>query len=128
MGHTSSMCLNRIISFCVIAGVTVQGISPRIASLQQQISELQHAMDQLSGVIVMWQGNPELIPVGWVLCNGNAGTPDLSDKFIVGAGGQYSVGGQGGSSSYSLTVDQLPAHTHDAEQAGEHHHDIEYEF
>ncbi len=37
------------------------------------------------GVIVMWSGAIAAIPAGWVLCDGNSSTPDLRDKFIVGA-------------------------------------------
>ena len=39
----------------------------------------------LSGVIVMWSGTIATIPSGWVLCNGSNGTPDLRNRFIVGA-------------------------------------------
>jgi len=38
-----------------------------------------------SGVIVMWSGSIASIPVSWYLCNGSNGTPDLRNKFIVGA-------------------------------------------
>ena len=38
-----------------------------------------------AGVIVMWSGTIVTIPTGWVLCDGNNGTPNLTDKFIVGA-------------------------------------------
>lgn len=38
-----------------------------------------------SGVIALWKGSIATIPAGWLLCNGANGTPDLRDKFIVGA-------------------------------------------
>src|SRR5262245_14075787 len=38
-----------------------------------------------SGVIVMWSGTIATIPSGWFLCDGTNGTPDLRDKFVVGA-------------------------------------------
>jgi len=64
------------------------------------------------GGIIMWSGtiaelstNPALS--NWRLCNGSSGTPDLRDRFIVGAGNIYSVAGIGGT-----TDSQLPAHTH----------------
>jgi hypothetical protein len=38
-----------------------------------------------SGIIVMWKGSVTTIPDGWALCNGSNGTPDLRDRFIVGA-------------------------------------------
>lgn len=42
-----------------------------------------------SGVIVMWSGSLGAIPTGWALCDGRNGTPDLRDRFIVGASGDY---------------------------------------
>lgn len=38
-----------------------------------------------SGVILMWSGSIASIPSGWQLCDGTNGTPDLRDKFVVGA-------------------------------------------
>lgn len=38
-----------------------------------------------SGLITMWSGSIATIPSGWYLCNGSNSTPDLRDKFIVGA-------------------------------------------
>ena len=55
-----------------------------------------------SGVIVMWSGATNAIPSGWVLCNGSNGTPNLQDRFLVGAGSTYSVGASGGSADATL--------------------------
>jgi len=38
-----------------------------------------------SGLISMWYGTIATIPTGWVLCNGSNGTPDLRNKFVIGA-------------------------------------------
>lgn len=65
-----------------------------------------------SGVIVMWSGAANAIPSGWVLCNGSNGTPDLRNRFIVGAGSSYGVGATGGSETVTLTVEQMPNHFH----------------
>ena len=67
-----------------------------------------------SGVIVMWSGQVSAIPEGWSLCDGTNGTPDLRDKFIVGAGNSYSVGATGGAASVTLSVAQMPSHSHSA--------------
>lgn len=37
------------------------------------------------GGIIMWSGAISAIPAGWALCNGSNGTPDLRDKFVIGA-------------------------------------------
>jgi hypothetical protein len=38
-----------------------------------------------SGLISMWSGTIASIPSGWVLCNGSNSTPDLRNRFIIGA-------------------------------------------
>jgi len=38
-----------------------------------------------AGGIIMWSGTIATIPTGWYLCDGNNGTPNLVDRFIVGA-------------------------------------------
>ena len=66
------------------------------------------------GVIVAWSGTEASIPSGWVLCNGSNSTPDLRNRFIVGAGtgSNYTPGNTGGSDSVSLTTAQMPSHSH----------------
>lgn len=66
-----------------------------------------------SGVIVMWNGSTANIPAGWVLCDGKNGTPNLTDRFIVGAGNEYAPGATGGEKEVTLTVSQIPAHDHE---------------
>ena len=76
------------------------------------------------GTIVMWSGSLNSIPNGWALCDGANGTPDLRDRFIVGVGTTYVVGDTGGAASVTLTVNQIPAHTHSGSSgaAGAHNH------
>jgi len=85
--------------------------------------------------------------LGWAVCNGLNGTPDLRGQFIVGAinnvpntgapalasnvlpGGtnpNYSVSDVGGSSSEVLTTSQIPAHSHGGTTSagGGHTHSI----
>jgi hypothetical protein len=62
-----------------------------------------------AGVIVLWSGSIGSIPAGWALCNGSNGTPDLRDRFVVGAGSTYAVDATGGSAN-AIVV----SHTHTA--------------
>ena len=64
------------------------------------------------GVITLWSGSIASIPSGWALCNGSAGTPDLRDRFVVGAGSTYAVGATGGANTVTLDTTQIPSHTH----------------
>ncbi|HBV97786.1 MAG TPA: hypothetical protein DEF36_12170 [Desulfotomaculum sp.] len=67
-----------------------------------------------SGVILMWSGTEVSIPTGWALCNGQNGTPDLRNRFVVGAGtdGEYAVGDTGGEKTHALTINEMPYHGH----------------
>ena len=68
------------------------------------------------GGIIMWSGTIAAIPSGWALCNGQVvngkTTPDLRDRFVIGAGNTYAVGTTGGAAQISLSVAQMPQHTH----------------
>jgi len=64
------------------------------------------------GGIIMWSGLVANIPAGWALCNGSNGTPNLQDKFVIGAGSTYAPNATGGAATKTLVEANLPAHTH----------------
>lgn len=45
----------------------------------------------MPGMIMLWYGPVADIPSGWHLCDGTVNTPDLRDKFVIGA--KEDVGG-----------------------------------
>jgi microcystin-dependent protein len=67
-----------------------------------------------SGAILMWSG--ETPPVGWALCDGTNGTPDLRGRFIVGydpSDPDYNATGlTGGEKSHTLSQTEMPGHVH----------------
>jgi microcystin-dependent protein len=82
------------------------------------------------GGIIMWSGsiaNINNLP-GWKLCDGTNGTPDLRNRFVVGASvaignytwnaadgsinGNYAPGNSGGEAAHKLTITELASHTH----------------
>lgn len=79
-----------------------------------------------AGGIFLWSGSIGSIPAGYVLCNGSNGTPDLRDRFIVGAGSTYAVDATGGSAnaivvSHTHTASSAvtdPGHTHTVSSGG----------
>jgi hypothetical protein len=85
------------------------------------------------GGIIMWAGAEVDIPETWALCDGDNGTPDLRDRFILGAGGTVEALSIGGSNTLTLTgtigaggehsheldiadhqlsLDEIPSHKH----------------
>ena len=76
----------------------------------------------VTGMIMMYTGSSA--PSGWAICNGQNGTPDLRDRFIVGAGSAYSVDDTGGADSVTLTESQIPSHNHSFSGSDSHSHTI----
>ena len=69
-----------------------------------------------SGGIIMWSGAANAIPTGYVLCDGQNSTPDLRNRFVIGAGDTFSVDATGGSAN-AVVVEHThtltdPGHTH----------------
>lgn len=69
-----------------------------------------------SGMSLPWTGAISAIPSGFVLCDGNNGTPNLTDRFVIhadaDAAGTRNVGDVGGSMAHTLTTNETPSHRH----------------
>ena len=88
------------------------------------------------GAVIMWYGNTSNIPDGWHICDGENGTPNLKQKFIVGADDSHSdykfleekdaKSVDRGKASVTLSQDEIPEHKHDfsgqTHQNGKHKH------
>lgn len=101
----------------ILAGAAAAGVtSTEFGYLDGVTSSLQTQINSVipSGVILLWSGSTSNIPTGWVLCDGQNSTPDLRDRFVVGAGSTYAVDATGGAASVTLTSDQMPSHNHTA--------------
>lgn len=97
------------------------------------------------GTIKAFAGSIGNVPVGWAVCDGNNGTVNLKDRFIVGfaSGGNFAQNTTGGhvagsltiplngttvaagshthtgvTGTHVLTVDQIPSHTHGSSTGG----------
>ena len=66
-----------------------------------------------AGTILSWYGEKTNIPSGFALCDGTNGTPDLRDRFLVGAGSTYSLGAKGGEATHKLIEEELPSQSVD---------------
>lgn len=81
-------------------------------SVQDIIDALwEKVLEDLVGIIAIWSGAVVDIPTGWHLCDGDEGTIDLRDQFVVGAGDTYNPDDTGGALTHFHSA-SIPAHVH----------------
>lgn len=92
--------------------------SAKLAASSIKVNHLSSEIALPPGGIIMWTGKPYNIPAGWALCDGTNGTPDLRNRFVVGAGDEYKVADIGGEKLHQLTVEEMPLHNHGGGSGG----------
>ena len=85
----------------------------------------------VTGMIMLWSGTVATIPTGWLLCNGSSGTPDLRNRFVIGAhsdsGGVAKTTVTGSSTLSGGSKDAtLVSHNHTATSSSENAHSHTY--
>ena len=81
--------------------------SPRY-TYEVPLSSLGSSFSVPIGGIIAYTGSLNTLPLNYHLCDGTDGTPDLRDRFIVGAGSSYNLNTIGGTSTNILALNQLP--------------------
>jgi microcystin-dependent protein len=99
-------------SWATARNLTINGISKSVDGTANVSFTGPEVGSVPAGGIIMWSGAIASIPSGWFLCDGANGTPDLRNRFIVGAGSTYTPGDTGGADTVTLTTAQIPSHTH----------------
>jgi microcystin-dependent protein len=72
------------------------------------------------GSIILWNGTYANIPNGWEQCNGDYGTPNLQNRFILGGDkniaspAKGAVNTYGGERKHSITIAEMPSHNHES--------------
>lgn len=87
-------------------------VLPRYSLRIRRLSASQGGAGVPAGTILPWYGQLVNMPSGFALCNGSNGTPDLRDRFIVGAGNTYALGATGGANTVALDANTMPKHYH----------------
>ncbi len=118
----SSFFTDNIVAYLGITIGTDSEMMPR-----QRITSVGYAFTAGNGIpqggIIMWSGAIANIPSGWALCNGTNGTPDLRDRFVVGAGSGYAVGDNGGSEANNIShTHGISTASNDTSANGSHNH------
>ena len=80
------------------------------------------------GGIIMWSGTVAEAEAltNWRICDGQNGTPDLRDKFVLGVGSSVAAstankGDTNNNNSITLTEGQMPSHNHNITDNGHSH-------
>jgi microcystin-dependent protein len=112
----------------------------QVLTSQQLENKINALKEESTGFVKMWSGRVDRIPEGYMLCNGDTVTtaqypelayslgketeesftlPDLRKRFVVGydnsAEGYSAIGVTGGEEKITLTIEQMPNHTHSVE-------------
>jgi microcystin-dependent protein len=131
---TAQTLTNKTLTSPVVSGGTINnavigGTTPAAATVTNlTVTGTTTGINSVpSGGIILWSGSIASIPAGWLLCNGSSGTPDLRDRFVIGAGSTYAVAATGGSKdaivvSHSHTATSTvtdPGHLHNFAERGD---------
>lgn len=121
MGHDSFMQ--------IISPILAINKTPNVYNNDYVISK---TTEEPIGTIKMWYGTSLNVPRGFNICDGSNGTPDLRDKFVIGAGGSLVNGAVGGSNtqSHTTTTNSAGSHSHNGStsNAGSHAHSGSSDF
>ena len=112
--------------------ITNAKIDTGAVSTQKVDASINNALVPINGII-MYSGLQADIPANWAICDGNNGTPNLVNKFVVAAA-SFDVGSSewrtsvdgtskesGGAATKTLGTNELPSHTHGITDPGHQH-------
>lgn len=100
-------------------GATINtGLDIIVAAVNTNEAAIAAVVTFPAGGIVMWSGSVASIPSGWNLCDGANSTPDLRNRFVIGAGSNYSVNATGGATTDSITTSSNGGHSHSVSVSG----------
>jgi len=64
------------------------------------------------GIIIPYFNTLKNLPSDWLVCDGTNGTPDLRNRFVIGAGRYYRFKSTGGEKTVTLHRQTIPNHSH----------------
>ena len=109
--HSEGFEVNNINATGIVTAISYSGITTSMIS--DYGGGISSGDSFPTGGIILWSGAANAIPTGWVLCDGQNSTPDLRNRFVVGAGDAYAVDATGGSADATLV-----SHTHGSGNLG----------
>lgn len=124
LNHTHPITLNAATQAINSYTNTTAGNSDSVEPAYKKLVPLQADGDKgnpVEGLIGMWLGDLDDIPLGWYLCDGDNGTPDMRSKFLKFANATSEAGDTGGSNTHQHSS---VSHTHTA--SGTHSHSVSH--
>lgn len=112
---------------CIVPGDGEEGETFAFSSLVRINTIVQNSA-QVGDIKMIYRAYDSSVDLGWSLCDGTNGTPDMRDRFPAGAvDPNVNVGDTGGANEVSLTLAQGPTHNHTgtAISGGSHTHGID---
>jgi len=102
---------------------TIKGHTADRAKIADKATQVTSGFVPVNGIIMWTQRS---VPAGWRLCDGGGRTPNLVNRFVVGAGSWYGLGATGGANKVQLSWNELPKHSHSGGvyAGGNHYHGI----
>jgi len=97
---------------CIIRVYKDSEVLPRSSLKLMRYSVSTEVSSVPQGSIIPWYGDKANIPDGFALCDGTNGTPDLRNRFLVGAGDAYKVSDIGGKDKVMLEESDVAKHRH----------------
>jgi hypothetical protein len=99
----------------------LDSLTASLAAAAERVTALERSLVP-SGIIVLWHGTDANLPIGWFLCDGQNGTPDLRERFVLGAGFSAAhTKGPGDAHSHSIPPLTINGRT---DHGGEHRHKL----
>jgi hypothetical protein len=134
IGVTGTLSGSQVVRVSQTTVYTLTAFSPSLATARSASVTVTVLPDLLtrvipSGTIVLWSGplDPTVIPQGWWICDGTHGTPDLRDRFVLGAGGSEQPGSLGDATTHTHQV-APPAQSLTSSEDGIHSHKMPSEW
>ena len=110
----TSISADGVIVTPTVTTTSVASRTRRSGGTARHLRQLQTSAEGFTrGMVLAWARAVADIPAGWQFCDGSNGTPNMRDRFIIGAGTTYTLLATGGAATINLQHGHEMPHTHE---------------